>query len=308
MPGSPGTKKPSVLWKHYKEQPPSDAEVAGWQREFPRINPLLLTGRLSDVIVLDQDGREGYITHVGLYHIPSTVMVQSPRGPYHEHYYYRYPCGIGKVRNFAGGYNNDLQGLDLRGDGGVAGFPGGTNSQGGPYVWKPGHSLSEVAIAPCPEWLCNYISEHNQHLIRVEQELAERREKEERERAFRSNSIVLKMRGQSPDLDKEVARMKKYADAAMRNHTEKLAAATEGRNNLLNKSAYSLAAFLNEGVWTETELEQALERAAIASGLADDPGCGLQGIRTTIRSGIRAGLRNRVTLPTSSTYTQKRVA
>src|SRR4051812_2597071 len=90
----------------------------------------------------------------------------------------------------------------------------------------------------------------------------------------------------------------RYAEAAKRKQLANIASAEPGqRNNQLNKSAYNLAAFLNEGVWTEAELEHELESAAMHAGLVSAPNCGLSGIRRTIASEIRAGRRNQIVLP-----------
>src|SRR5438477_8635346 len=93
-------------------------------------------------------------------------------------------------------------------------------------------------------------------------------------------------------------RMERYAQAARRNQIAKVEEAVSGnRNSQLFKSAAALAAFINEGVWSEVDIECDLTRAAIVCGLDRDPECGSAGIQRTIRSGIRRGIANRVILP-----------
>lgn len=63
----------------------------------------------------------------------------------------------------------------------------------------------------------------------------------------------------------------------------------EGRNNALNRAAFSLGQLVAGGVLPEAEVTSRLYEAACASGLDIDPGCGDRGIRLTIASGLNAG-------------------
>lgn len=284
IPGVPGTKKALVKWGVYNEEDrnPLDSEVAAWEKQYPRIQPLMLTGKRSRLLVIDCDGLYGYITLGKRGGMPYTVTVQTPRGDFHEHYWCQYPEELGTIHNFAGGYDKDLLHDDLRGDGGLAVYPGGTNKDGVLYRFKEGLSPDDIEIAPLPAWLYDYIAAHNQTLARQETERLE---------VVRQMEYRRKLSGYP-------TRMARYAEAAKRSQLAKIEGARPGeRNEQLNASAYSLARFLNEGTWSETELEQELETVAIRCGLASDPNCGLSGIRATIRSAIRAGRSNRVVLP-----------
>lgn len=68
-----------------------------------------------------------------------------------------------------------------------------------------------------------------------------------------------------------------------------LPGAAEGRNNALNRAAFSLGQLAAGGVLDRAEVENRLFRAACEAGLDRDPGCGERGIRSTIRSGMTAG-------------------
>lgn len=64
----------------------------------------------------------------------------------------------------------------------------------------------------------------------------------------------------------------------------------EGRNNTLNTAAFNLGTLIGAGRLERSEVEAALYRAACSSGLDSDPGCGEGGIRSTIASGLAAGI------------------
>jgi hypothetical protein len=89
--------------------------IAGWWRGWPSANVGILTGRRSDLVVLDVDPRHGgneslaalVAEHEGL---PETVAVETGGGG--RHFYFRCPPGTERVRSvtLAGG-------LELKADG-----------------------------------------------------------------------------------------------------------------------------------------------------------------------------------------------
>lgn len=94
-----------------------------------------------------------------------------------------------------------------------------------------------------------------------------------------------------------------YVRAALEGECAKVALARppaqggEGRNNALNAAAFSLGQLEWTGHIDEGTIVSRLTAAAVASGLADDPGCGARGIESTIRSGLEAGRRARREIP-----------
>lgn len=73
--------------------------------------------------------------------------------------------------------------------------------------------------------------------------------------------------------------------------------AAGGRNNALNRAAFSLGQLVAAGVLSESEVDSRLYDAACRAGLDSDPGCGPSGIRATIRSGLEAGLKEPRAVP-----------
>ena len=299
IPGMRGKKLPYVAWKSYQMRRPTRIEVVSWKQLFPSINPLVVTGKLSEIIILDQDGPEASNTTATLGGVPPTVTTLTPRSKFNKHYWFKYPVELGDIRSFAGGYNHDLKSIDLRAEGGLAVLAGSVNHDGRPYTFEEGHALGEIEIADLRQclWLYAYIEAHNAKLAIQAAEWQARLEADEQLRAFRKDSIVLQLRQANGD-DNYRARLIRYAEVARDRQLEKLATSSPGtRNAQLNRLAFALAPFLNEGIWSEPELERALEQAAIQAGLAKDPNCGLSGIRRTIASGLRAGRRNLIHLP-----------
>ncbi len=76
-----------------------------------------------------------------------------------------------------------------------------------------------------------------------------------------------------------------------------------GRNNALNRAAFSLGQLVAGGVLTESEVVEGLREAAVKAGLQEDPGCGPRGIESTIKSGIAAGREHPRGVPERQAHT-----
>ena len=79
-----------------------------------------------------------------------------------------------------------------------------------------------------------------------------------------------------------------YAAAALRDEAERLAATTSGRNNRLNRAAFSLGTLIGAGMLSEAAVVQALRDAAQQNGLAAKSGG--RRCEATIQSGLSAGM------------------
>jgi hypothetical protein len=96
-----------------------------------------------------------------------------------------------------------------------------------------------------------------------------------------------------------VDRLQAYANKALENELTRVASASPGnRNNDLNKAAFAIGQFLSWGYWGRESVEERLYNSACQAGLDQDPGCGPQGIRATIRSGLDAGAQEPRPQPT----------
>ncbi|CAB4159071.1 Prim_Pol domain containing protein [uncultured Caudovirales phage] len=130
LPLHASTKQPCMKWADWQETPPTEEDVASWfddgvpdgsggMTKFFGLG--IITGKVSNLVVLDCDNAESLayaLSEAGLW---SPLGVTTTRG---QHIYFRHPGT--EVRNKAGGIGldwPDVQGLDLRGDGGYVVAP-----------------------------------------------------------------------------------------------------------------------------------------------------------------------------------------
>ena len=139
-----GQKTPIIKWKQYQERLPSDAEVASW--ENGPTNVAIVTGSVSNLIVVDVDGEAGLAALHRHGFIPSTPQVRTAKG---YHFYFLHPGG--SIRNKA----RFLPDVDLRADGGYVIAPPSIHESGHEYTWIV--TPDERQIAVCPEWLLRLI-------------------------------------------------------------------------------------------------------------------------------------------------------
>ena len=278
---------PLVSWRRYQRKRASVSTIRWWLARWPNANPAIATGRVSGVIVLDADGPKAKSTLAAFGGVPVTWTTRTHNG---HHYYFRYPPHIkGRIKNFV----KKAPGLDLRADGGYAMAPGAIHPDGGVYEWVRGLSPDEVELADVPDWLMA--------LLEVEEmtKATERREDKEgtpgiagrkggeggdAERKSNSKSGTASSRGNRAN--------QAYGEAALRDELKKVSTSAQGtRNDQLNRSAFALGQLVAAEMLDRSQVERDLEEAARMSGLDSDPGCGISGIRATIRSGLQAGMR-----------------
>ena len=123
-------KRPFIPWKAYQSRKPSLEEVQRWHSTFTPPAWAVVTGAVSDLIVLDFDGAKGEQTRDRLALAPH---VRTGSGG--THVYFRHPGW--SVRTLNGkskqALGKEYPGLDIRGDGGYAVFAGTNKS--GEYRW-----------------------------------------------------------------------------------------------------------------------------------------------------------------------------
>lgn len=143
-------KRPLIRWEALQNARPSESDVTGWYRHWPDANVGIVTGEISNLVVLDIDPKHGgdqalerLQTRFGA--MPRTVEATTGGGG--RHLYFAHPGVL--VRNRAG----LAQGIDLRGDGGYVVAPPSMHPSGQRYAWAPGRSPTDVALATLPRWL-----------------------------------------------------------------------------------------------------------------------------------------------------------
>ena len=114
LPLLPGDKRPAMEWKELQERYPTDEEVDQWWAKWPAANVGIITGRISDLSVIDVDGEVGMESIRGQPEKPpSTRVIKTPKG-WHLYYRYREDWHTGAAF---------LPGIDVRNDGGYVVAP-----------------------------------------------------------------------------------------------------------------------------------------------------------------------------------------
>jgi len=147
IPLLPGDKKPCAEWTQYQHEIADQKQIDGWWEKWPDANIGIVTGAISNVVVLDVDGQEGLDT-IKQYDIPKTPYARTGGGGLH--YYFKHP-GF-ECRNFA----RKLPGIDFRGDGGYVVAPPSIHPNGTRYEWIV--APWEVRPAECPDWLLDLLT------------------------------------------------------------------------------------------------------------------------------------------------------
>jgi hypothetical protein len=140
MPLRPCSKEPLLSsWTKYQTERATAAEVTEWFTRTPDANLAIITGRVSDLGVVDVDGEEGFTTlaRLGL-QSPATSLTGKGR-----QLLFRHPGA--KLSNAV----RTLPGIDIRGDGGYIAAPPSIHPNGKRYTWLNG-ALSVVNLAPFP--------------------------------------------------------------------------------------------------------------------------------------------------------------
>jgi KaiC/GvpD/RAD55 family RecA-like ATPase len=133
-------KKPLVKWDEYQRRLATIEEVENWWDTYPDANIGLVTGKISNLTVVDFDlGSEDYKK------FPETLTIKTGSGGFHLYYQY-YPMG-----NRAG----ILPHIDIRGDGGyVVAYPSETEDDyRGGQLYKRGGKyelIKEINFAKFP--------------------------------------------------------------------------------------------------------------------------------------------------------------
>lgn len=142
-------------------------------------------------------------------------------------------------------------GIDVRGDGGYVLVPPSQHRSGGTYRWATRHELAEL-----PGWLLDLVDPACRRV------------------AAPALATVPSDRAYTA-----------WASAALDGEVASVRGAMEGcRNHTLNRAAFALGQLVAGGHLAEHEVVSALTSAALAAGLGE------RETRTTIASGLRAGL------------------
>ena len=151
-------KKPLIKWQEFQTRRPTTEEVSEWFKKNPNANIGIVTGKVSNLAVIDIDEAQGY-EEIKKY-IPEDLkypICRTPSGGHH--YYFRMPIGRELRLNV-----RVVPGCDLRADGGyVVAAP--SKSSKGVYVWEDGHNIKNVIIPQIPESYVEFVMSTNVHNV-----------------------------------------------------------------------------------------------------------------------------------------------
>lgn len=155
IPISPKTKRPLVKWAKYQDKIATKAQIKKWWKENPNANIAIVTGRLSDLVVIDVDTAKGGSVQEISRHYPTPFVARTGGGGYHL--FYTYPDGH-DIRNSVG-----EDGVDVRATGGYVVAAPSIHSSGKRYEWISGDDDAVPNRAPV-KWLKNrqrHLEEHD---------------------------------------------------------------------------------------------------------------------------------------------------
>jgi len=135
-------KRPFIRWEKYQKEKASHGEIQRWWRKWPNALIGLVTGKISDLAVVDIDSAEGakeLNRLIPLDAIGPTAL--TPGGG--MHHYFRCPDGLGNNTRM-------IPGCDLRANGGYIIAPPSGSGNGKNYTWMRGLSIFEVPLPELP--------------------------------------------------------------------------------------------------------------------------------------------------------------
>jgi len=133
------------------------ATITGWWTQYPAANVGIITGRQSNLFVLDVDpgkGGDDSLRELEAQYgpLPNTVEVLTGKGG--RHFYFQYPGGV------VGNSNSKLDpGLDIKTDGGYVVAPSSIHPETQrTYEWEAAHHPDDMPLAPVPQWMLDALT------------------------------------------------------------------------------------------------------------------------------------------------------
>lgn len=137
-----GEKRAAIEWKEFQTRIATLEEITEWSLQWPNANVGIVTGKISNLFVVDLDKyKPEYDPAIELEHFDtlSTPTVLSPKGGCHL--YFLYEEGL----TIASGI---FPAVDIRGEGGYIIAPPSVNGTGKPYEWLT--NIDDLPLAALP--------------------------------------------------------------------------------------------------------------------------------------------------------------
>ena len=142
-------KRPLTAWLEFQQRIASASEIGSWFRKWPDANVGVVTGYISQIVVVDIDPQHGGTQSLEAMErvqgaLPRTLEVHTGGGG--RHLYFTYPSV--RLHNRVG----IRPGIDLRSDGGYVVAPPSIHPSGERYRWLPGQGPQDLLAEPLPAW------------------------------------------------------------------------------------------------------------------------------------------------------------
>ena len=125
-----GEKVPYVKWKPLQKKPATEKQLRKWFKQFPKAQVGVVTGKLSNLVVIDVDSANALEQLRVLYDLPETIVQFTGRAGYGGQYLFTYPKNT-EIKNDV----EILKSVDVRGEGGIIVLPPSKHKSGKHYKW-----------------------------------------------------------------------------------------------------------------------------------------------------------------------------
>jgi len=147
--GKDESKKPPIAWLPYQTQKATEHEIEQWFSDKPDMRLGIVTGKISNLTVVDCDTPEAVEQIESM--LPDNFRVPiaiSPRGG--RHYYFQHEAQIPNKAGVAAG-------IDTRSEGGYIIAPPSSGLNGKRYSWLQGCKISDIEVPAINSSLISYI-------------------------------------------------------------------------------------------------------------------------------------------------------
>ncbi|MCH7727706.1 MAG: bifunctional DNA primase/polymerase [Planctomycetes bacterium] len=159
IPQCPGTKKPHVKWKAFKDElrPPTTEQIYGWYSRWLDAGIIVLLGPVSGLFAIDVDGEAAHaelVKRIG--RLPVTAC--SWRGKqFRYHLLFQNPAEVTTIAKYTPWHPN----LEFRGHGGYVVIPPSKHESGKHYRWTQGHAPHQIPLAAVPDQILRALKDRS---------------------------------------------------------------------------------------------------------------------------------------------------
>jgi hypothetical protein len=144
-------KHPLIKWEPYQKQRAPKEEIEGWSRKWPNMNIGIVTGEISNLLVVDTDTAPAIVRVNDA--IPESLIVPCQRTPKGgKHFFFRHQEGFVNRARVS-------EEVDVRTTGGYVVVSPSVNGAGRGWQWIEGLSILEVSPPDIPDSIISIIKE-----------------------------------------------------------------------------------------------------------------------------------------------------